>query len=204
MSRKDFISLADVYPDIKIQADYSSEENFTGQIVPGYKARKALLASVPARALSEVQKDAKSRGLCLKVFDAYRPAKAVKFFLEWSNLPESNTELKEIYYPKYSRLELFQNGFLSERSSHSRGCTVDLTLIDDVLGTELDMGSRFDYFDTISHTDSPLISAHQMQNRLMLKSLMEAHGFKNYSKEWWHYTYRPEPYPDQAFDFDIE
>ncbi len=204
MSRNDFISLSDVYPDIKIQADYSTEENFTGQIVPGYKAMKAMLANVPAKALSEVQKDARSRGLCLKIFDGYRPVKAVKFFLEWSNLPEENPELKEIYYPKYSRIELFQNGFLSEKSSHSRGCTVDLTLIDDVLGTELDMGSRFDYFDSISHTDSPLISTHQMQNRLLLKSLMEAHGFKNYSKEWWHYTYRPEPYPDQTFDFDIE
>lgn len=204
MSRTDFISLADAYPDIKIQADYSTEENFTGQIVPGYKSRKAYLARVPAEALSLVQKDAKSRGLGLKVFDAYRPVKAVKFFLEWSNLPEDDFELKEIYYPKYSRLELFQNGFLSERSSHSRGCTVDLTLVDDVLGIELDMGSRFDYFDSISHTDSPLISVHQMQNRLLLKSLMEAHSFKNYSKEWWHYTYRPEPFPDQTFDFDIE
>lgn len=204
MSRSDFISLADSYPDIKIQADYSTEENFTGQIVPGYKARKAFLAKVPAKALSEVQKDAKSRGLSLKVFDGYRPVKAVKFFLEWSHLPEDNFELKEIYYPKYSRHELFQNGFLSERSSHSRGCTVDLTLVDDVLGKELDMGSRFDYFDAISNTDSSLISAQQMQNRLLLKSLMEAHGFKNYIKEWWHYTYRPEPYPDQTFDFDIE
>lgn len=203
MSKNDFVSLINVCPEILIQADYATVENFTGEIIPGYKSVKALLAHTPALALSQVQKKALSLGYSLKIFDAYRPVKAVRFFLEWSQRVEDNLPLKEKYYPKYSRNELFKEGYLSERSSHSRGCTVDLTLVDKKTGKDLEMGSRFDYFDSVSNTDSPLINSIQRKNRQLLKSLMEEHGFKNYIQEWWHFTYRPEPFPDQYFDFDI-
>lgn len=204
MSRKNFVSLAEVCPEILIQADYATADNFTGEIIPGYKSVKALLAIIPAEALSQVQKKALNLGYSLKVYDAYRPVKAVKFFLEWSERVENNPLFKERFYPKYQRSELFKAGYLSEKSSHSRGCTVDLTLVDREQGKDLEMGSCFDYFDSISNTDSPLINSIQRKNRELLKSLMEEHGFKNYAQEWWHFTYRPEPFPDQYFDFDIE
>jgi D-alanyl-D-alanine dipeptidase len=204
MSKKDFVSLVELCPEIIIQADYATVDNFTGEVIPGYKAVKALLAHTPALALQKVQEKALSEGYSLKVFDAYRPSKAVRFFLEWSQREENNLSLKEIFYPKFSRSELFQAGYLAERSSHSRGCTIDLTLVNKESGEELEMGSRFDYFDSISNTDSPLIDSVHRKNRQVLKSLMEEHGFKNYAQEWWHFSYRPEPFPDQYFDFDID
>lgn len=201
---QDFLSLSETCPGIKIQASYSTTDNFTGEVVAGYKAKKALMAQGPARALCEVQKKAVLKGLSLKVFDAYRPVKAVSFFLEWARKPETNPKLKELYYPKFSRMELFEAGYIAKRSSHSRGSAIDLTLFDPVTGKDLDMGSGFDYFDDISNTDSPKVTETQRTNRLLLKELMEAEGFKNFSQEWWHYSFKPEPFPDQSFDFDIE
>ena len=200
----DFISLEEVCAGIKVEASYSTSSNFTGSIVSGYRSSKAYIHKKPAAALCKVQALAKERGIGLKIFDAYRPVKAVQFFLEWAKRPEENSTLKEFYYPKFSRLELFEKGFIAKQSSHSRGSAVDLTLIDLESGRELDMGSRFDYFDDISHTESPLITKTQLSNRLLLKSLMESQGFKNFSQEWWHYSFRPEPFPETYFDFDIE
>lgn len=200
----DFISLLDVCPGIKIQADYSTIQNFTGQVVPGYKAQKAYMARSSAEALAVVQRVALERGLSLKVFDAYRPVKAVAFFQEWAKLPETRPEVKVIYYPKFTRMDLFEQGFIAKQSSHSRGSAVDLTLFDLKSGLDLDMGSGFDYFDVISHTDSPLITEEQRTNRILLKDLMELGGFRNFFQEWWHFSRRPEPFPDTAFDFDVE
>lgn len=199
-----FISLNEVCSDIRIQMDYSSIQNFTGQIVPGYKAQKAYMAKTSAEALSRVQKKAVELGLSLKVFDAYRPVKAVSFFQAWAQLPETNPELKSIYYPGFSRIDLFEQGFIAKQSSHSRGSAVDLTLCDHHSGLDLDMGSAFDYFDVISHTDNDSISDEQKKNRRLLKNLMENEGFKNFFQEWWHFSLRPEPFPYDAFDFDIE
>lgn len=200
----DFVSLTDLCPDIELGMDYATTKNFTGTIVRGYKAKKAFLAKVPASALCEVQKDAAKRNLRLKIFDGYRPVKAVQYFQEWAKLPESNPELKELYYPKFTRLELFEKGFIAKQSSHSRGSAVDLTLVDLKTGKELDMGTAFDFFDDLSHTDSPLITSEQRTNRQLLKSLMEARGFRNFSQEWWHFSFRPEPFPERSFDFDVE
>lgn len=200
----EFISLTEVCPDIVIQMDYSTTENFTGGIVPGYKVARAYMARPSALALGIVQKEALLRGLSLKVFDAYRPVKAVTYFQEWAQQAETNPEVKARYYPTFSRLELFEKEFIAKQSSHSRGSAVDLTLMDLKSGEELDMGSIFDYFHEVSHTDSPLITGQQRENRVLLKELMAVAGFRNFFQEWWHFSLRPEPFPNQAFDFDIE
>lgn len=201
---QDFVSIEEVCPGIKIEASYSLSKNFTGTVVDGYRSSKAYIHKTPAQALSEVHQRAREQGLGLKIFDAYRPLKAVEFFLNWAQKPEDNLTLKALYYPKFSRLELFEKGFIARQSSHSRGSAVDLTLFDLSTGTELDMGSAFDFFDKVSHTESPLITQRQLSNRLLLRSLMEGKGFKNFSQEWWHFSFRPEPYPDTYFDFDVE
>ena len=202
--RSEFIDLTSVCADILIEASYATSNNFTGQIVPGYKKKMAILPKAPALALSEVQTKALNLGFTLKVFDAYRPVKAVAFFQDWAKRPEDNLSIKKIFYPSYSRQELFDSGFIALRSSHSRGCAIDLTLADSKTLKELDMGSCFDYFDTLSYTDSTEINEDQRKNRQLLKDLMEGCGFKNYYQEWWHYSFRPEPFPGQYFDFDVE
>lgn len=199
-----FISLAQICPDIQLEMSYSTINNFTGQVVPGYRATEAYLGEIVAHSLVRVQKEAQKRGLSLKIFDAYRPEKAVIFFQEWAKRAEDNLALKKLYYPKFSRLELFEQGYIAFKSSHTRGCAVDLTLTERESRLELDMGTRFDYFDSMSMTDSSLILQSQRENRQLLKELMEFEGFKNFSMEWWHFSYRPEPFPDQYFDFDID
>jgi zinc D-Ala-D-Ala dipeptidase len=200
----DFVDLSKICSGIKVQMNYATPFNFTGDVVPGYKARKAYFARGPAEKLCLVQQDALKEGLTLKVFDSYRPAKAVASFLHWASLPETNPELKKIYHPKYSRQEILDLGFIAKQSSHSKGSAIDLTLERLSDGSELDMGTPFDYFDSLSYTESRLVTRKQYKNRMKLRSLMEKHGFKNFSQEWWHYSYRPEPYPDQYFDFDVE
>lgn len=199
-----FISLNEVCPSMKIQMNYASTENFTGEVVAGYKAKKAYLAKGPAEALCLVQAEAQKRGLSLKIFDSYRPVKAVSFFQTWAQKVETNPHIKQLYYPGFTRLQLFEQGYIAKESSHSRGSAVDLTLVDSENGRALDMGSAFDYFDDLSNTDSPKVTDEQRKNRLILKELMEGKGFKNFSQEWWHYSFKPEPYPDQYFDFDVE
>jgi D-alanyl-D-alanine dipeptidase len=199
-----FVSLSDVCPGIKIQANYSTENNFTGVVVAGYKAKKAYLAKGPAEVLCEIQKAALLKGYSLKIFDAYRPMKAVQHFIDWAKRPEDHPGMKELYYPSFTRQQLFQKGYISPQSSHTRGGSVDLTLFDVKTGKDLDMGGSFDYFDDISTTDSHLVTELQRQNRMLLKEMMESKGFKNFAQEWWHYSFKPEPYPDQAFDFDVE
>ena len=199
-----FVSLSDVCPSMNIHMSYATQDNFTGEIVAGYKARKAYLAKAPAEALCLVQAEAQKQGLILKIYDSYRPAKAVAFFQTWAQRPETNPHIKELYYPGFTRQQLFDAGYIAKRSSHSRGSAVDLTLADAKTGRALDMGSAFDYFDDLSSTDSPKVTEEQRKNRMLLKDLMESKGFKNFSQEWWHYSFKPEPYPDQYFDFDVE
>lgn len=199
-----FVSLSDICPTLNVHMSYATTENFTGEVVEGYKARKAYLAQAPAEALCVVQKEAQKLGLTLKIFDSYRPAKAVAFFQTWAGRPETNPQIKELYYPGHTRQELFEQGYIAKRSSHSRGAAVDLTLADAKTGKPLDMGSAFDYFDDLSHTDSPRVTDEQKKNRMLLKDLMERNGFKNFFQEWWHFSYKPEPYPEQYFDFDVE
>lgn len=201
---KGFIDIGANLPSVIISADYAIKLNFTGGVVRGYKAVKAVTSQEAFDALTKVQDEALSMNLTIKIFDGYRPVKAVSYFGEWAQLSETNPEVKSLFYPKHSRRELFDLGYIAKRSSHSRGSALDLTLVNKETGMELDMGSRFDYFDDLSHTDHPSISDEQKANRLLLKNLMEKHGFKNFYKEWWHYSLITEPHPEQYFDFDID
>lgn len=200
----DFVSLSEICPTILIEASYGTSANFTGEVVRGYKARKAMLSLAAAEGICRAQQEALSMGLSLKIFDAYRPVKAVTFFQEWAMRPETNLERKRLFYPIFERKELFERGYIAKRSSHSRGGAVDLTLALVSTGKELEMGTAFDFFDSLSNTDSPLISAEQKKNRQLLKRLMVGAGFKNFDQEWWHYSFTSEQFPDQYFDFDIE
>lgn len=199
----DFVSLEDLCPNLFIEAIYATENNFTGSIVPGYKAKKAYMLEVPAKALLEAQKIAIKNDLSLKIFDAYRPVKAVEFFLKWAEEYEDNDTLKKIYYPNFSKSELFEKGFLAKKSSHSRGIAVDLTLVNLKTGLELDMGTPFDFFDEASNTEYPLISEQQQKNRTILKQIMESQGFVNLPTEWWHYSFLKDIKAEKFYDFDV-
>jgi D-alanyl-D-alanine dipeptidase len=204
MKHNGFVDLQDVCQSPSIVMSYSTTDNFTGTVVPGYKRRRAFLAIKPAQALARVEARALSLGLSLKIFDSYRPIKAVQYFQEWSKLPETNFKLKQRYYPGFERLSLFEQGFIARQSSHSRGCAVDLSLEVLQTGLELEMGTEFDFFHPKSFTDSLDITELQKSNRMLLKDLMESEGFRNFYQEWWHFSYKPEPFPDQYFDFDID
>ncbi len=198
-----FVRLSEFCPSIQLGASYATTENFTGEVVHGYLKEEAVFSRKGAEALCRVEVEAKKRGLGLKVFDAYRPVKAVQFFQAWGRRPGDVRELKERYYPSYSKEQLFELGYIARQSSHSRGSAVDLTLVD-AQGVELDMGTVFDFFHERSHTEAAEITAEQRSNRLLLKELMVRQQFKNYSKEWWHYSLVQEAFPGQSFDFDVE
>lgn len=200
-----FVYLED--PRILLSLNYLTSNNFMGRPVKGYHAAVCILTKEAAKALIALQDvlDKKHRGLCLKIFDAYRPVQAVLDFKKWSEDPKDQI-MKEMYYPTYHKPELFEQGYIAEESSHSRGSTVDLTLVErqsEHQHQELDMGTIFDYFHELTHTENPTISASAKQNRALLKNLMDEQGFENYPFEWWHFTLRNEPFPDTHFDFPV-
>lgn len=171
--------------------------------IDGYTAPTALLTIEAARALQDVSEEFNSQGYYIKVFDAYRPQKATNHFIRWAK-DVNDTKMKSIYYPHVDKANLFELGYIAEKSGHTRGSTVDLTLVNKETGKELDMGSRYDFLDKISAHGTTLITTEQATNRKLLKDVMQKHGFKSYSAEWWHYTLINEPYPNQYFDFDVE
>jgi len=186
----------------RISAIYG-DNNFIGRPVDGYQAPAAILTTEAARALSYVSMDLAEQDYGLKIFDAYRPQRAVNDFIKWAKDP-GDIRMKEEYYPRVDKNDLFSLGYIAKKSGHSRGSTIDLTLVDKKTGKELDMGSHFDYLDPISAHGSPLITQQQNHNRELLKIAMEKRGFKSYSGEWWHYTLINEPYPDRYFDFAVD
>lgn len=143
------------------------------------------------------------RGYTLKIFDCYRPQRAVDHFVRWVGDVHDRT-MKAHYYPNEEKSRLIEKGYIAGRSGHSRGSTLDLTLVKKDGGAELDMGTPYDYFDALSNTTAPRITGEPKANRLLLKAVMEKHGFVNYPKEWWHYTLKDEPYPDTYFDFPVQ
>ncbi|MCI5072155.1 M15 family metallopeptidase [bacterium] len=199
--KEHFVALDTLDTDIQCELRYHSTDNFTGEKVPGYEASRCFLSKAAAQALLKVEKDLKKQGLGLKIFDAYRPQTAVNHFIAWSKQDDKN-DMKQRFYPKLEKKDLF-NGYLSCKSGHSRGSSVDLTLINSQ-GQELDMGTEFDYLDEQSHTHNPNISEQAQNNRLILKQAMEKHGFENYHREWWHFSLVDEPHPDTYFDFVIK
>lgn len=203
MVHEGFVDLAEFCPSLIIAASYATSDNFTGSIVDGYRRKTAYFSLKGAKLLCEVQKMALKENLNLKIYDAYRPEKAVKFFMDWTKSPETNLVLKGAHYPNHSKDELFGLGYIAERSGHSRGSSVDLTLVDIKTNKELDMGTAFDFFDSSSHTNFPGHTHEQKKNRALLMKFMTGNGFKNYDKEWWHYSLIEEAFPGQYFDFDI-
>lgn len=198
-----FIYVKELIPAAQLDIRYYGSNNFTGRPVAGYRAPAAILSIPCGRALAEANEDFSAQGYTIKIFDAYRPQKAVNDFIRWAGKTDEE-EMKAIFYPHIDKKDLFSSGYLAIKSGHSRGSTIDLTLVDLKKGKELDMGSSFDFLDPISAHDSPYITTAQAANRQLLKSIMEKHGFKSYSREWWHYTLINEPYPNQYFDFDVE
>ena len=196
-----FVYLKDIDNSIIVDLKYYSSENFTGRFVDGYLANKAILTNEAGIALSNAQKDFNKLGYSLILYDAYRPQSAVDFFVRWStNL--NDTIFKNLYYPDIKKLNLFKLGYIAYKSGHSRGSTIDVSLVDITTNKEIDMGTIFDYFGIKSHTFYDNLTENQKANRLLLYEIMSNNGFQNYSKEWWHYTLKNEPF-QKYFDFLI-
>ena len=197
-----FIYINDIDKTIQTDLRYSTKDNFTGRIVDGYKSNRAIISYDAAKSLVQVQNELRKRNLSLKIFDAYRPQRSVNYFINWSK-DLSDTINKIIYYPKINKSQLFPMGYIAERSGHSRGSTVDLTIVNNKTNKELDMGTPYDFFGPESSTDFSNITDKQRSNRVLLLEVMTENGFKNYPKEWWHYTLELEPF-NYYFNFVID
>ncbi len=219
----EFVNLESIAPSILIDMRYSSAHNFVGRPIEGYTRPICILTRPAAQALADAQQELQSLGLGLKVYDCYRPKRAVLDFVAWA---ASDTTGLAGFYPRVAKGDLFKEGYIAERSGHSRGSTIDLTLVPypkpflpdpsetvprdcrsrhyPIPDNSLDMGTSFDCFDPLAHTDTtelpPIIKA----NRALLKTIMQHHGFKNLPQEWWHYTLENEPFPSTYFDFPID
>ena len=197
------IDVTSINHDIIIDLKYKGVDNFTSHVVPGYHDNILLLTEPAAKALINAQHDFNHLGLCIVVFDAYRPQKAVDYFVEWTKR-NNDTITKSKYYPGLKKWELLDQGYIASKSGHSRGSTVDVGLVYLPSGKPLDMGTIFDFFGESSWTESKSVSDIQYKNRQLLKGIMEKHGFFNFKKEWWHFTLKNEPFKNQYFNFDIE
>lgn len=201
-----FVYLKDVIPDIREELHYATENNFVGERIDGYIKPRAILTKRAARALKKVQDELKPFGLGLKIFDAYRPQQAIDHVVRWTR-DLNDTKTKSQYYPDVAKKDLFKRGYISAKCGHTRGSTVDLTIISfDPDGTvkELDMGTHFDLFSLKSRPDDLSVTPGQRAHRMLLQTLMKKHGFKPYEVEWWHFTLRNEPYRRTYFDFPIK
>ena len=202
MDPSGFVVLADYVPHIVQEIRYYSTYNFIGERIDGYEEPCAILTLEAARALKAVSAEMLVQGYRLKVFDAYRPSRAVKHFVFWG-IEDQDVRMKPYFYPEMEKQELFSRGYVASKSSHSRGSTVDLTLLDMNTGKELDMGSPFDLFSEVSHPDYRGITQAQYENRMLLQRAMLRSGFEPIDCEWWHFTLGQEPYPDTYFDFPV-
>ncbi len=197
-----FVLLADQVPGIIQEIRYYSTYNFIGDRIDGYEEPCALLTKEAARALRSASNEMMVHGYRFKVFDAYRPARAVKHFVLWG-IEDQDIRMKPYFYPELQKQELFSKGYIATESSHSRGSTIDLTLLDMQTGKELDMGSPFDLFSEVSHPDHRGVTDEQYENRMLLRRVMLRNGFAPIDCEWWHFTLEDEPYPDTYFDFPV-
>ena len=197
-----FVLLAEYVPGVIQEIRYYSTYNFIGDRIDGYEEPCALLTKEAARALKAVSNELMVQGYRLKVFDAYRPVSAVKHFILWG-IEDQDIRMKPYFYPDLQKQELFAKGYIAKESSHSRGSTIDLTLLDMATGRELDMGSPFDRFGEISHPDYRDITQEQYDNRMLLRRAMLRGGFEPIDCEWWHFTLKDEPYPETYFDFPV-
>lgn len=223
---KEFVHIKEISPSIIEEIRYFSDHNFVGRPITGYKAPKCFLTRVAAIQLNLVQQELLKMNLTLKVYDCYRPVRAVQNFIQWARDLQDN-QMKEEFYKYVDKQHLFRDGYISQRSGHSRGSTIDLTIVPIPVPNQevyrrgdklrsctlarnerfrdnmIDMGTGFDCFNTLSHTNNTNIGVLQRRNRFLFRSVMDKHGFTNYIKEWWHFTLRNEPFKDRYFDFEI-
>ena len=199
---ENFVAITDVVPDAILEIRYYSTYNFVGIRIDGYEQPIALLTKQAADSLKVVSDELRKHGYRLKIWDSYRPQRAVNHFIRWAE-DLSDTVMKPIFYPMVDKSLLFEQNYIMARSGHSRGSTVDLTLVDEQTGKELDMGSPFDWFGKESHPDYMDLTSTQLANRLVLRHAMLSHGFKPIDSEWWHFTLAEEPFPDTYFDFPV-
>jgi len=201
-----FVDAAAIVPGLIVDMRYAGSHNFVGRPIDGYDAPRCLLTRQAAAALAKVARDLAPRGLVLKVFDCYRPTRAVANFIHWARDLNDTTGKKE-FYPDVDKRTLFSRGYIASRSGHSRGSTVDLTLAHmagrglDV--RELDMGTPFDFFSPRSWPAATSVNAEAKANRAVLTAAMRRGGFRPYDREWWHFTLSHEPFPDTYFDFPV-
>ncbi|MCM6773121.1 M15 family metallopeptidase [Nocardia sp. CDC159] len=222
----DFVSVTDVDPTIRVDARYFGVHNFIGSPIAGYEAPKCLLTRRAAAALAEVQRELAPMRLSLKTYDCYRPQRAVDQFVAWAN-DLGDVKMKKEFYPSVDKANLFRDGYIAAKSGHSRGSTVDVTIValpapaseqyhpGDSLrecflpagqrfgDDSLDFGTGFDCFDPAAHTANPTVGGTQRGLRALLSDAMADHGFENLPEEWWHFTLRDEPFPDIYFDFPV-
>ena len=197
-----FVILSEVIPDIINEIRYYTSYNFVGERIDGYEEPIALLTKEAAGALKKVNDELIKHGYRIKIFDAYRPTRAVKHFMKWSK-DKNDDKMREFFYPDLDKASIFESGYLAKNSPHSRGSTVDITLFDMKLGKDVDMGSPFDFLGDISHPDSSKVTKKQHENRMFLKDIMTSNGFKSIKSEWWHFVLENEPYPNTYFDFPV-
>lgn len=202
-----FVDAATVVPGLIVEMRYAGAHNFTARPVDGYEAPHCLLTREAAAALAEVARDVAPRGLVIKVFDCYRPVRAVMNFVRWAH-DLNDQKAKAEFYPNVDKRTLFRDGYIASHSGHSRGSTTDLTLAKtdgtELEPRELDMGTHFDFFSPKSWTADPTITPAQHANRMLLAAAMRRRGFRGYDKEWWHFTLRGEPFPATYFDFPVK
>lgn len=202
MDPSGFVLLSDYVPGIIQEIRYFSTYNFIGDRIDGYEEPCAIITVEAARALKAVSNELNVKGYRLKVFDAYRPACAVRHFVMWG-IEDLDLRMKPFFYPDLEKQELFSKGYVASKSSHSRGSTIDLTLLDMETGKEVDMGSPFDLFSEISHPDNKSVTEEQYENRMILQNAMTRNGFVPFDCEWWHFTLEDEPYPHTYFEFPV-
>ncbi len=199
--KSDFVKVYTVVDDAIFDIRYYSANNFTGKRINGYNAPVAYMTKESAAALSKAAADLRKQGYRMLIWDTYRPQKAVDNFLEWINNPYDEGD--KSFYPKLKKSDLIAGNYIAEKSGHSRGSTVDLTIVYKD-GSFVDMGGTFDLFSEISHPDYKKLTKKQKSNRKILRDAMLKAGFSGIDSEWWHYTYKNEPYKNTYFNFDIE
>ena len=197
-----FVYADQVIPDLHVNLRYRGSDNFMGKPIDGYEGNRLILTHVAAAALAKVQDALRPMGLSLLVYDGYRPQRAVNHFARWARDPDDEVN-KAQYYPDVDKSELFARGYIADKSGHTRGSAIDLTLVDAATGEALDMGTRWDFLGPESWPDYAGVNAQQRANRMLLSALMTANGFTVYPQEWWHFYLAAEPFPDTYFDFVV-
>lgn len=203
VSKEGFVSLKEFAPEITQEIRYYTDYNFVGKRVDGYEEPLALMTLEAAKALKAANEELMKKGYRIKVYDTYRPQKAVSHFVRWAK-DLKDTKMKKDFYPEKNKSVLFKEGYIASKSGHSRGSTVDLTIVHLDSGKDVDMGGTFDYFGVRSHPSYTKITKDQYRNRMLLRDVMLRHGFKPLSTEWWHFTLKNEPYPNTYFTFPVK